>query len=111
MNFANIVDKCNGKPPFSFTKNNDDVDGTKWSCCTEDEPCLLGRGDCDTDDQCDGSLICGSNNCKDEFSVPGTKWDPQADCCTGMYQYDKQKHFRVNLFQHLFSICSIIFLV
>ena len=50
---------------------------------------MLGRGDCDTDEQCAGSLVCGSNNCKDEFSVPGTKWDPEADCCTGMYQYNK----------------------
>ena len=89
LNFASIVDKCNGKPPFSFTKDNDDVVGTKWGCCANTTPttqCPLGRGDCDTDDECKGDLLCGANNCKDEFSAPGTKWHPEADCCTGVYQ-------------------------
>ena len=52
---------------------------------------MLGRGDCDTDDECKGDLVCGANNCKDEFSAPGTKWDPEADCCTRMYYYIKYK--------------------
>ena len=34
-----------------------------WTCCTEDAPCGLGQGDCDHDDECEGGLGCGHNNC------------------------------------------------
>ena len=35
-----------------------------WSyCCTANEPCDIGDGDCDSDDQCIGNLRCGQNNC------------------------------------------------
>ncbi len=27
-------------------------------CCTEEVPCSLGEGDCDTDDDCIGELVC-----------------------------------------------------
>ena len=31
-----------------------------YSCCTSANPCAIGQGDCDTDDQCYGDLKCGS---------------------------------------------------
>ena len=34
-------------------------------------------GDCDNDDQCQGNLLCGVDNCKRMFPDA----DPQADCC------------------------------
>jgi len=33
------------------------------SCCTDSNPCEVGQGDCDTDDQCAGDLLCGKDNC------------------------------------------------
>ena len=45
------------------------------NCCTQENPCDLGEGDCDHDSECTGSLICGSNNC-------GSGWsNAEFDCC------------------------------
>merc|ERR1711953_235784 len=44
-------------------------------CCTEDEVCGLGEGDCDTDAQCAPGLVCGKENCQ------GTSYDNTDDCC------------------------------
>jgi len=44
------------------------------SCCTTQYLCLEGEGDCDSDDDCYGSLLCGTNNCDSVFA--GTH-----DCC------------------------------
>merc|ERR1711942_25878 len=55
-------------------------------CCTPEEPCGLGEGDCDgpldggvNDGHagCQGELGCGSNNCL-KF---GTYFHPKDDCC------------------------------
>ena len=47
------------------------------SCCQPDNTCGEGEGDCDKNEDCDGDLICGTNNCR--------KWNPAApaahDCC------------------------------
>ena len=47
------------------------------SCCNH-QPCGIGEGDCDSDDHCQGDLVCGVDNCK-QFD-PNT---PRADfdCC------------------------------
>merc|ERR1712177_202860 len=55
-------------------------------CCTPDQPCGLGEGDCDgpldggvNDGHagCKGDLVCGSNNCK-KF---GHYYHEKDDCC------------------------------
>jgi len=55
-------------------------------CCTPEQPCGLGEGDCDgpldggTHDGhqgCRGDLMCGSNNCK-KF---GAYFHEKDDCC------------------------------
>ena len=48
-------------------------------CCTADTPCGIGEGDCDSDDQCSGDLICGHDNCGTGFSY----WtgSEEYDCC------------------------------
>ena len=38
-------------------------------------PCGIGEGDCDNDEECEGDLKCGKNNC--EFSY----YSERADCC------------------------------
>ena len=42
--------------------------------CTYENPCGIDEGDCDTHDECQFGLNCGSNNCPDSF-------DPDMDCC------------------------------
>ena len=48
--------------------------GTMYTCCTTSNPCAEGHGDCDKDSECQGELLCGSDNC-----VGFSKSD--ADCC------------------------------
>ena len=45
-----------------------------WSCCTAQCPCRQGEGDCDEDAECEGELVCGTDNCL----VAG---DAEGDCC------------------------------
>ena len=33
-------------------------------CCTADNPCVVGEGDCDEDAECEAGLVCGENNCR-----------------------------------------------
>ena len=60
-----------------------------WDCCSEAAPCGLGEGDCDTDEECAGPLVCGDNNCEagdyrmdccqeGKLCKPADDWD----CCT-----------------------------
>ena len=45
-------------------------------CCHEKFPCSKGQGDCDTDSECEGNLVCGTDNCdQTQFLWSG------ADCC------------------------------
>merc|ERR1712013_376792 len=55
-------------------------------CCTPENPCGLGEGDCDGPldgglndghEGCAGDLVCGSNNCR-KF---GLYYHPKDDCC------------------------------
>ena len=48
------------------------------SCCTENFPCEIGEGDCDSDSECAGNLTCGEDNCG-----PGFSWS-SSDCCQGI---------------------------
>jgi len=47
-----------------------------YECC-KGQPCGLGGGDCDGDDQCMPGLKCGTDNCND-FDP---KWGKTWDCC------------------------------
>ena len=48
-----------------------------FHCCSPDNQCGYGEGDCDTDEDCRRGLFCGMNNCD-----PMKNFDPKADCCT-----------------------------
>ena len=65
-----IQERCDGGPRNETRE-----------CCTETNPCKEGQGDCDTDEECRGDLICGRNNCGSKFS-----WD-SADCCEKSSKY------------------------
>ena len=40
--------------------NSDTVD---WSKCSQNTPCADGEGDCDHHNDCEGGLLCGTDNC------------------------------------------------
>ena len=48
-----------------------------YSCCTSANPCSFGKGDCNSNDECGGALICGANNCLNDFGFG----DSGLDCC------------------------------
>ena len=55
---------------------------TDMTCCTEDQKCSSGQGDCDIDAECQGALICGNDNCGSDFP------DSSFDCCEcNCYEY------------------------
>lgn len=59
--------------------------GNTWDCCKSWSPCRENEGDCDSDEDCFGDLLCGSNNCQSNFPH-------DADCC-----YDAGKdHFNIS---------------
>ena len=45
-----------------------------YNCCSESNQCDLNQGDCDSDSDCNGILVCGSDNCQLPFPMG-------ADCC------------------------------
>ena len=44
--------------------------------CTTEKPCAKNEGDCDTHDECQDGLACGSNNCLDSLG-----FHSEFDCC------------------------------
>jgi len=54
-------------------KNGTNLDWNK--ACTNHTQCQAGQGDCDHDQNCQGDLICGINNCKASGA------NETADCC------------------------------
>ena len=53
--------------------------GSNLTCCTSIKPCQEGGGTCISNDQCEGDLGCGVDNCGDFHN--GSQWF--YDCCTG----------------------------
>ena len=56
-------------------------DQNTWSCCSVTNKCKEAEGDCDSNNQCEGDLECGFNNCK-TLNPNNAMIDPLADCCT-----------------------------
>ena len=52
---------------------------TNSECCSPDEPCGVGEGDCDENSDCVGNLICGKDNCQIDFD--GNWQNAEYDCC------------------------------
>ena len=44
--------------------------------CSSENPCGADQGDCDTHDECQVGLVCGSNNCPDSLG-----FHSEFDCC------------------------------
>merc|ERR1712179_148560 len=81
--FFHPKDDCCVKPETPSTKEvqgGPRCRGRNFSargCCSPDNPCVEGEGDCEGDGDCDGVLVCGNNNCK----VFGSFFHPKDDCC------------------------------
>ena len=82
--------ECDGTLVCGTNNCNSDFDAGVASgkdCCRENRvfdwnwcsiaPCGEGKGDCDKDDHCEGSLVCGTDNCQDFDSTQNSK----KDCC------------------------------
>jgi len=82
-NWGLVADCCFGATPAptSAPGQCNGVPNVDWSCCTSSSPCDVGGGDCDYDSDCSGDLTCGNNNCKRDYSSPGSNWHSVADCC------------------------------
>merc|ERR1711915_673891 len=50
-----------------------------WGFCSKANPCGVGQGDCDNDEQCQSGLTCAIDNCKSIH--PNAH--KLADCCIG----------------------------
>ncbi len=51
-------------------------------CCTPEEPCPEGYGDCDTGHDCQEGLYCGENNCLAEIALNlEHAFNSGDDCC------------------------------
>ena len=65
---------------FHFTDSFTGCDGSGDTCqclngcCSNSNPCGVSEGDCDNDDDCQGHLLCGTDNCL--YPFPSS-----ADCC------------------------------
>ena len=51
-----------------------------YTCCSSSNQCGANQGDCDSDSDCSGSLVCGEDNCQPPFPI-------DADCCTGKFSF------------------------
>ena len=54
------------------------------TCCTSNNQCDIGEGDCDKDLDCIGNLFCGKDNCV------GDTFEEDDDCCTDSSQLKNQ---------------------
>ena len=53
-----------------------DVTNGDENFCTKDKPCDVDEGDCDSNEECNDHLFCGSNNCPDFLGFLSS-----VDCC------------------------------
>ena len=90
---SNILKKkCPNNEGYIWNWKYDEISGSGWNyidtndvyikCANEDDfctsknPCGTDQGDCDTHDECQDGLDCGSNNCPASLG-----FDSEVDCC------------------------------
>ena len=67
---------------------------TDWSKCSQASLCAEGEGDCDEDSECEGSLVCGTDNC-----AAGSTF---LDCCEQeIYKGEPYRRFKIK------NLCSV----
>ena len=73
ISFSDVLDIF-----FEIFTSGCDASENDGSCCTSSNPCGIGQGDCDSNSDCAGNLVCGSNNCKNFDSAWSSSY---YDCC------------------------------
>ena len=69
-----------------------------YKCCSSSKPCGLSQGDCDSNNECSGNLVCGKNNCQPPFPS-------DADCCEAGNSFAKMS--QINFCEsNVFSIVA-----
>ena len=84
---------------FGFDSNTDCCYATNVgdeNFCTIDYPCKINEGNCDSDDECQSSLFCGSNNCPADLGVL-----PSVDCC-------EPKGKTIRSYQYILALAYLI---
>ena len=72
--------------PYKISGSSQDrLFGMKW-CTGKDGCCKKGEGDCDSDADCKGDLMCGQGNGFDDNCNPSLGMPAAHDCC-----YDPNK--------------------
>ena len=64
---------CDWANKDDYSDYDDYFDNT-WFCCTDSKPCGVNEGHCDSNDECYGDLLCGTENCSPSFPY-------YIDCC------------------------------
>ena len=81
-----LEDPPNGQSPVSVMVLDEAIESLKMycrggtNCCGKEDTriCVEAEGDCDHDDECEGTLQCGTDNCPVQS---GGYWDDKDDCC------------------------------
>ena len=68
------IDNC--RSSLGFESFYDCCYSVEEDFCTIDSPCGENMGDCDSNDVCQGNLVCGLNNCPVSLD-----YDSEVDCC------------------------------
>ena len=81
-NYYNIWSAGDSPSVFKISISDPCFDGSGGtSCCTSSNPCEAGYGDCDTDDDCIGTLKCGQGNGFDNNCDVSLGFVSTYDCC------------------------------
>eukprot|EP00092_Neocalanus_flemingeri_P087752 GFUD01110803.1.p1 GENE.GFUD01110803.1~~GFUD01110803.1.p1 ORF type:complete len:101 (-),score=13.16 GFUD01110803.1:117-419(-) len=76
-----FVSSC--RAPLWIWPSGTAVDGDDYFCDgKKGYPCSIGQGDCNVHDDCEGDLVCGTNNCVAFWMSPSyPKFEFTDDCC------------------------------
>ena len=69
------------------------TDENTWSCCSAANKCSENEGDCDSNEDCEEGLFCGTNNCKSLNT--GNPFPTGADCCVNSTLRKSQFFFAI----------------
>ena len=72
--------KCNPETWNDFIHGNGSR-GYRNSCCSDQEKCGVGEGDCNSDSECHGSLVCEYNGCSPTTTDTTLGFSKHASCC------------------------------
>ena len=77
INIRSLSTRCTARTNHRCNpKTWNETGGYRDGCCTSEQRCGEGEGDCSDDSDCMPGLVCGSNNCPKDMG-----FGDRADCC------------------------------